>query len=187
MMDKERISLLHRILAIKQARALSGSKNKESYLGVCCALAAIVEDSVDLDYYSFSRQYLQSLIAFAKKDYDGIQSLDTYDSKDMGILEKRTMAKVLKEYDNPEESDVLTQVISELQDTELSDVAKLVQASNRFIGSTSLERLRDDLHRLQEPIHLQRFFGRAAVDVAVYRDIRDVDSLTAPIVVRVAR
>lgn len=147
MMDKERISLLHRILAIKLARALSGSKNKESYLGVCCALAAIVEDSVDLDYYSFSRQYLQSLIAFAKKDYDGILSLDTYDSKDMGILEKRTMAKVLKEYDNPEESDVLTQVISELQDTELSDVAKLVQASNRFIGSTSLERLRDDLHR----------------------------------------
>ena len=48
-------------------------------------------------------------------------------------------------------------------------------------------KLRDDLHRLQEPIHLQRLLCRAAVDVAVYCDTGDVDSLTAPIVVRVAR
>ena len=59
----------------------------------------------------------------------------------------RTMAGVLQQYDNPEESQVLISVIDQLQDTEISDVAKLVQASNRFIGSNSLERLRGDLHR----------------------------------------
>ena len=146
-MEKELISLLHRILAIKEDRALSGSEKKENYIGVCCALAAIVDDEEDLWYYSLTRSYLQSLIAFARKDFKDIQRLDTEDSKDYGILQKSTMVSVLKEYDNPEESDVLIQVISKLQDTDIADVAKLVQASNRFIGSPSLERLRDALHR----------------------------------------
>ena len=146
-MDKELISLLHRILAIKQDRALDGSEKKENYIGVCCALAAIADDEEDLWYYSLTRSYLQSLIAFAKKEFPAIQSIDTGDSKDYGILQKSTMLSVLKEYDNPEESEVLIQVISQLQDTDIADVAKLVQASNRFIGSSSLERLRDDLHR----------------------------------------
>lgn len=57
------------------------------------------------------------------------------------------MVETLREYDNPEESEILMKIITELSDTELADVAKLVQASNRFIGSQSLERLRDDLHR----------------------------------------
>ena len=145
--EKDLISLLHRILAIKQNKALKGSEKKDNYISICCAIAAIAEDLEDLDYYTFSRDYLQVLIAFAQKKFKDIKVPEALDTKDFGVLQMRTMASVLQQYDNPEESQVLISVIEQLQDTEISDVAKLVQASNRFIGSNSLERLRGDLHR----------------------------------------
>lgn len=147
MLEKELVSLLHRILAIKQNSALPGSDNKSIYICVSSALAAVAEDIQDLEYYQFTWGYLQALIAFARRRYDEIKALDKGGSDDYGVLHKSTMVDVLREYDKPEESEVLTNVISMLGDTDLSDVAKLVQASNRFIGSQSLERLRDDLHR----------------------------------------
>ena len=147
LLNKDQISLLHRILAIRQSNALDGSENKSSYINVCCALAAVVEDSADLDYYQISWSYLQALIAFARKDFKSIKPLDKKGSSEYGVLMKSTMVDTLREYDKLDESEVLMQVISELPDTEQADVAKLVQASNRFIGSQSLERLRDDLHR----------------------------------------
>lgn len=145
--EKDLISLLHRTLAIKQNKALKGSEKKDNYISICCALAAIAEDVEDLDYYTFSRAYLQALITFAKKRFKDIKVPEELETKDYGVLQMRTMAAVLQEYDNPEESQVLINVIDQLKDTEISDVAKLVQASNRFIGSNSLERLRGDLHR----------------------------------------
>ena len=145
--DPLMVSLLHRILAIRENSTLRGSAAKESYISLCCALAAIAGDMNDLAYYDLTRTYLQSLIAFAGKRFKDIKELNEDDSTDKGILMKRLMVRVLKEYDNPEESEVLQQVISDLEDTEISAVAKLVQASNRFIGSVSLERLREDLHR----------------------------------------
>ena len=145
--EKDLISLLHRILAIKQNKALKGSEKKDNYISICCAIAAIAEDLEDLDYYTFSRDYLHALIAFAQKKFKDIKVPEALNTKDFGVLQMRTMAGVLQQYDNPEESQVLISVIDQLQDTEISDVAKLVQASNRFIGSNSLERLRGDLHR----------------------------------------
>lgn len=145
--DKEFISLLHKILAIKQGKALKGSEKKDQYISICCALAAITEDLEDLEYYSFSRAYLQALISFAQKRFKEIKGPEDIGTRDLGVLQMRTMAGVLQQYDNIEESEVLVSVIEQLKDTEISDVAKLVQASNRFIGSNSLERLRDDLHR----------------------------------------
>lgn len=145
--EKDLISLLHRILAIKQDKALKGSLKKDNYISICCALAAISEDLEDLDYYSFSRAYLQALVAFAQKKFKDIKVPEELETKDLGVLQMRTMAGVLKEYDKSEESNVLISVIDQLEDTKISDVAKLVQASNRFIGSNSLERLRGDLHR----------------------------------------
>ena len=145
--DPLMVSLLHRILAIRENSTLRGSGAKENYISLCCALAAIAGDMNDLAYYDLTRTYLQSLIAFAGKRFRDIKELNEDDSTDKGILMKRLMVRVLKEYDNPEESEVLQQVISDLEDTEISAVAKLVQASNRFIGSVSLERLREDLHR----------------------------------------
>lgn len=145
--DKEFISLLHKILVIKQGKALKGSEKKDQYISICCALAAITEDLEDLEYYSFSRAYLQALISFAQKRFKEIKVPEDIGTRDLGVLQMRTMAGVLQQYDNVEESEVLISVIEQLKDTEISDVAKLVQASNRFIGSNSLERLRDDLHR----------------------------------------
>lgn len=147
LLNKDQISLLHRILSIKQNYALNGSENKSTYISVCSALAAVAEDLADLDYYQISWSYLQSLISFARKEFKDIKSLDKKGSSELGVLMKSTMVETLREYDNPEESEVLMRVISELAGTEQADVAKLVQASNRFIGSQSLERLRDDLHR----------------------------------------
>ncbi len=141
------VSMLHRILAVKEDNALNGSANKEGYLGICCALAAIAGDEEDLSYYNFKRHYLQRLIAFAERRFKEIKELDSDSSTDKSILMKRLMVRVLMEYNNPQESEILQQVISDLEDTESSAVAKLVQASNRFIGSLSLERLRNDLHR----------------------------------------
>lgn len=145
--EKDLISLLHRILAIKQNKALKGSEKKDNYISICCALAAIAEDLEDLDYYTFSRAYLQALVAFAQKKFKDIKVPEELETHDFGVLQMRTMAGVLKEYDKSEESNVLISVIDQLEDTKISDVAKLVQASNRFIGSNSLERLRGDLHR----------------------------------------
>ena len=145
--EKDLISLLHRILAIKQNKALKGSEKRDNYISICCALAAISEDLEDLDYYTFSRAYLQALLAFAQKKFKDIKIPDNLETKDYGVLQMRTMASVLQQYDIAEESQLLVSVIDQLQGTEISDVAKLVQASNRFIGSNSLERLRDDLHR----------------------------------------
>lgn len=145
--EKNLISLLHRALAIKQNKALNCSDKKDNYISICCALAAIADDVEDLDYYIFSRAYLQALITFAKKRFNDIKIPEELKTKDYDVLQMRTMVAVLHEYDNPEESQVLINVIDQLKDTEISDVAKLVQASNRFIGSNSLERLRGDLHR----------------------------------------
>lgn len=145
--EKDLISLLHRALAIKQNKALKGSEKKDNYISICCALAAIAEDVEDLDYYTLSRAYLQALISFAKKRVKDIKVPEEVEADDYGVLQMRTMTAVLKQYDNPEESQVLINAIEQLKDTEISDVAKLVQASNRFIGSNSLERLRGDLHR----------------------------------------
>ena len=147
LLPKDQLSLLHRILAIRQNNALNGSENKSIYISVCSALAAVTEDLADLDYYQISWAYLQALITFARKEFKDIKPLDKKGSSEFGVLMKSTMVDTLREYDNPEESDVLMKVISELAGTEQADVAKLVQASNRFIGSQSLERLRDDLHR----------------------------------------
>ena len=147
LLNKEHLSLLHRILAIRQNSALNGSENKSSYISICCALAAVAEDLADLDYYQINWSYLQALITFAHKEFKEIKSIDKKDSSDFGVLMKSSMVETLREYDNPEESEILMKIITELSDTELADVAKLVQASNRFIGSQSLERLRDDLHR----------------------------------------
>lgn len=145
---KDHISLLHRILAIRQNSALNGSENKTAYISVCCTLAAVAEDYGDLDYYLVAWAYLKGLIAFAQKDFKDIKSIDKRGLSDnFGVLMMSSMIETLRQYDQSEESEVLTKIISELSDTELSDVAKLVQASNRFIGSQSLERLRDDLHR----------------------------------------
>lgn len=146
-LNKDQVSLLHRILAVRQNNALNGSDKKNTYVNVCAALAAVTEDLADLDYYQIACSYLQALIAFAQKDFKDIKSLDKRDSSEIGVLMMSSMVETLREYDNPEESEILTKIITELSDTELSDVAKLVQASNRFIGSSSLERLRDDLHR----------------------------------------
>lgn len=147
LVEKDRISLLHRILAIKQNNALNGSETKMDYISICSVLAAVAEDVADLDYYQISKDYLQALISFARKEFKAIQPLDKKESSEIGVLAKSTMVETLREYDNPEESELLMRVISDLPDSEQSDVAKLVQASNRFIGSPSLERLRDDLHR----------------------------------------
>ena len=147
LINKDHISLLHRILAIRQNSALDGSENKSTYISVCSTLAAVAEDYGDLDYYLVTWSYLQNLIAFAQKDFKSIKSLDKRGLSDYGVLMMSSMVETLRQYDHSEESEVLTKIISELSDTELSDVAKLVQASNRFIGSQSLERLRDDLHR----------------------------------------
>ena len=147
LLSKEQVSVLHRILAVRENNALNGSENKSAYISICCALAAVAEDLEDLDYYQITWSYLQALIAFAHKEYSEIKSIDNRGSSDIGVLMKSSMVETLREYDNPDESEILIKIIAELSDTELADVAKLVQASNRFIGSQSLERLRDDLHR----------------------------------------
>lgn len=147
LLDPAIINFLHKILAVKENSTLRGSVNKENYISVCCALAAISGDSVDLAYYDLMRGYLESLIAFAGRRFKDIKELEIKEEEDRSIQMKRLMIDVLREYGKTEESEVLQQVISDPEDTDVSTVAKLVQASNRFIGSVSLERLRDDLHR----------------------------------------
>lgn len=145
--DPATINILHKILAIKEGSTLRGSVNKENYISVCCALAAISGDATDLAYYEFTRNYLESLVAFAGRRFKDIKELEASESDDRSIQMKRLMVNVLREYGKVEESELLQEVIGDPEDTLVTTVAKLVQASNRFIGSVSLERLRDDLHR----------------------------------------
>lgn len=147
LMNKEQISLLHRVLAIRLNNAFVGSEDKSTYIKICCALAAITGDYGDLDYYQVLWSYHQHLIAFAQKDFKNIQSLDVKGVSGNVVLMMAAMVEALRVYDQSEESDMLNKIISDMSDTKLSDVAKLVQASNRFIGSLSLEQLRDDLHK----------------------------------------
>lgn len=147
LIDKCFITFLHRILGVKLKNAVSGVDLRESYINVCSAMAVIAGDNDDFRYYSLLAQYLHSLEAFARERFASISALDFEQSVQMSMVPEAKMLDVLREYGNEEESSVLAEAIIEAPDQLVSDVAKLVQASNRFIGSTSISDLREDLHK----------------------------------------
>lgn len=141
------IAILHRILAQKLRYAVDGVDAREDYLNICSALALIAGDEAEYSYYRFLGDYLHSLVAFARGSYADIASLDEQQALRMGMPAEKMMLDVLREYGSTEESEVLAEAISHAAAPAVSDVAKLVQAANRFIGSPSISELREVLHK----------------------------------------
>ena len=147
LVDKDLVSLLHRILSARLGGPVPGSAARAAYIDLSIVLAAVAGDAPDLEYYRVSAAYLRSLVSFAQRRFKDIPGLDGRGLDDDSVRHMGTMVDILREYGRAEESEFLSGVIGSPDGTDLYDVAKLVQASNRFIGSRSLERLRDDLHR----------------------------------------
>ena len=145
-LEKYFLTLLNRILSIKLRNSLLTAESRESLCCVCSALAIVAEDSQDYLYYDRLGQYIHSLESFAKEKYTAIQRIDPEEAKAMDMLSEQRMLDVLLEYGKEEESELLAVTISEFPVEEVSDVAKLVQAANRFIGSPTISYLREDLH-----------------------------------------
>lgn len=141
------LTLFHRILAEYQNVDTHGSTAKLANLTACCALSAITGDAKDLDYYIYCRAYLKAITAFAAKKFGNIKQLNDDFADTIDGLTMKTMVSILSVYGCAEESEVLSNAILTMGDSPLASVAKLIQASNRFLGTPSLEKLRSDLHR----------------------------------------
>ena len=138
---------LHRIEALRSEIAVSGSANRQEVLKACMMLSFILGDDADFGYYVASLDYLDCLIAFARKDFDSVIPLDKRNISDERIMTMGVMTGILAQYGKSEESAVIDNTIKKLPGTTMTAVAKLVQAANRLMGTPSLERLRVDLHR----------------------------------------
>ena len=138
---------LHRIEALRSETALSGSSNRQDVLKVCMMLSFILGDDADFGYYVASLDYLDCLIAFARKEFDSVIPLEKRNISGERIMTMGVITGILAQYGRTEESDVIDSTIKKLPGTSMSAVAKLVQAANRLMGTPSLERLRVDLHR----------------------------------------
>lgn len=139
------VSMLHRTLAQKQGFALSS--DAPSYFLGCCAIAAVNEDSRDMDYYNVRMEYHNALLFFAANRVNAIKGLDTKEIQTVSADRMAKMVDIISEYGRSEESEFLNDIITNEQDNELTTVAKLVQAANRFQGNAFLETLRGSLHR----------------------------------------
>ncbi len=138
---------LHRIEALRSEIAVSGSANRQEVLKACMMLSFILGDDADFGYYVASLDYLDCLIAFARKDFDSVIPLDKRNITGERIMTMGVMTGILAQYGKSEESAVIDNTIKKLPGTPMAAVAKLVQAANRLMGTPSLERLRVDLHR----------------------------------------
>ena len=143
--DPSSFSMLHRTLALK-SRFASSSEAPKYFIG-CCAMAAINEDERDMDYYSVKMDYHNAVLAFAANKISAIKGLDTHGINTVSTDTMSKLVETIAEYGRKEESEYLNEIISDEEDNELSTIAKLVQAANRFQGNAFLETLRGSLHR----------------------------------------
>ena len=139
------ISMLHRTLAQKQG--FGSSSEAPAYFLGCSALAAVNEDKRDMDYYSVRLDYHNALLSFAANKVGSIKALNTKDVITVSVDRMLKTVSIITEYGKSEESELLNDIISGEEDSELTTVAKLVQAANRFQGNAFLETLRGSLHR----------------------------------------
>lgn len=138
---------LHRIEAVKAGCVHMSSSARAECIGMCSALACILGDGEDSAYYGILSDYLKARVKFAAGSFRSLAPLDKRGLHDPDILMMSAMVSVLNEYGAAEDSDVIDAAIEKLPDTPVAAVARLVQAANRFMGTSSLERLRVDLHR----------------------------------------
>lgn len=139
------ISMFHRTLAMKER--FFKSWERASFYAGCRMLSFIAENSSDSDYYHIKEDYGRILIQFAMNQIGEIKELNCRGIESHDVIEMDTMVDILSEYGKKEESEFLNESIRYNDGVQLSAVAKLVQAANRFQGSTFLNRLRTDLHR----------------------------------------
>ena len=145
--DPELLTELHRVESVCSANVVIGTEQRLSVLSVSAMMACMIGDDADCDNYMFQIEYLNNLISFARNKFSSIKQLDKKGLAGERIIFMSVMNDIIAQYDNAVESDVIDQTIEQLPDTQLSAVAKLIQAANRFKGTPSLERLRVDLHR----------------------------------------
>ena len=143
----ELLTELHRIESICSANVVIGTEQRSSVLSVSAMMAHLIGDEADCNNYLFQIEYLNNLVLFAQKKFNSIKPLDKRNLTGERVMLMNVMNDVIAQYGNSEESDVIDRTIEQLPNTQLSAVAKLIQAANRFKGTPSLERMRVDLHR----------------------------------------
>lgn len=74
-LDGRVVTLLHRVLTVRQESTISGYESRRDSLDICCALASIADDSIDLEYYKMKAAYLRSLVAFAKCRFGEVETI----------------------------------------------------------------------------------------------------------------
>ena len=143
--DREEVALFHRSLAQKES--FENSKSEPLYYSGCCILAAINDDCEDLDYYSVKLDFSNKLQLFAANKADSIKPLETKGIVSTGVDSMAKIISTLMEYGNKNESDFLDRMIDEEENSDISTIAKLVQAANRFQGNSYLSKLLVYIHR----------------------------------------
>lgn len=143
----EMLTELHRVESVCSSNIIIGTEQRMSVLSVSAIIAHLLGNSADCNNYLFQIDCLNNLVSFAQKKYNTIKPLDKRGLSGERIMLSSVMNDILAQYGKSEESDILDKTIDQLPDTQLSAVAKLIQAANRFMGTPSLERLRVDLHR----------------------------------------
>ncbi len=139
-LDPLSVTLLHRLLDLK-ADGLESSSERGCDFTAAQILSTVTGDNGDSAYYGLQRAYLARTVAFARRRFNSVTSME---GDDAGLF--APMCGVLTCFGR-EDSDALLDESIRGGDETVSSVAKLVQASNRFSGSASLKRLRKDLHR----------------------------------------
>jgi hypothetical protein len=139
-LDPLSVTLLHRLLDLK-SDSLENSSERGYGLTASQILSTVAGDTEDSSYYGLQRAYLARTVDFARRRFDAVTAMEEDSS---GLF--APMCAVLACFGR-EDSDALLDESIRGGDEDVSSVAKLVQASNRFSGSASLKRLRKDLHR----------------------------------------
>ena len=145
--SSEFLTEFHRIEELRSESVVIGTENRRDVMRTCTSLAFILGDDSDFGYYVTSFDYLDTLVSFARMEFDSIKPFDKRNLSGERILTMGVITNILALYGKPEESEVFDRTIRQLPGTSMSAVAKLIQAANRFMGTPSLERLRIDLHR----------------------------------------
>ena len=128
----ETLRLLSRIL-IGYQKNLPRPSDRYRILCTMRILAEITRNQVDAKYISFLSDYMESLVLFAKGDYDKLSPLEfECEPEPKSVSRRKRVVQVLSAYGNDSRNEELSDIIDSDTDEIIHKIAILVQSCNRI-------------------------------------------------------
>lgn len=133
MLDESVVRGLCRFL-FRYQRSLERASERFRVLCVCRILAAMTDDSLAESYIALTCDYLHTLVLFSSGHIDQIKPLQAEGAlaDEPGIVRRCEIIRILQAYGVDADSDYLSDIIHNSDDSILVQLAKLVQSCNRI-------------------------------------------------------